>query len=1217
MTVQNGGVLTAPSWNGVIGGILVFRVSEDLVVEAGGLIDGSGKGFLGTSHGPIYRNQTGVQGEGYTGSGTQTWNPNGNGGGGGQGTQDAGGGGGGGYGTAGGTGGIGQPNNRIGGIGGSTVGSADLGQWFFGGAGGEGGADEDGGNPGSGGNGGGIIAIFANSVTVNGSIYSNGANGGNGCQGCGGGSGSGTGGGAAGAGGSIFIQGYDVALASPELRTNGGSGGSGNVGQGRGGNGGNGGLGRIRIEHCESFSGSTNPAASIQKLNCYIAEQVETAPYNTARLNLPETFTGSRAYRIQYGRKLDFTAEGEMTTTLRLPAGVWTSASLDALVSGVGSGDVTFKLDVGGDGTWEWEETKAIDNAGTFSSPNLAATFAPYVTGTGEKDVEVKVYLSKPGQVLLTNMAVTRNRSVEFVPQFALSGTPTEGATVPLNASVANTGTADSGPLTVSYYATLRQVQGAPLATQYIGSVFVPNIPAKQSQPAPFDWNTLGFIGPMTVTATVDPFNRTAEVNEANNSALAPFTILTRPDLHSQSLTLSDDEPLVGETITVTASLKNDGQTGAGTQKTILYKGNPDSGGTQIQPKTVSAIAPGASRTIAFTWTPTTTGWHRLFIRTDKEGQVNEYDESNNDRWLDVYVGFASPLAIDSGAASDTAYSEAQGFGVIDTDLPDEMGNCGTAPYQTYRRDPSGAVSYRFDHLLPGHFYHLDLTLYECGQNAGRQQRVSVDGAEIAGPVDLGSGDVQALSLLIDPALYADRSLNVTVSVDGTGGALVNHIALVDVDYRYADAGWAKDVKYPSSARPYGWLDGVAQTPWGLLPFQSLRENQAGNEMRYRFDALHSDKEYQLHFNFYQGSGNNRVQQIWVDEIPLSGDFTLIAGQANSQRVDLPTESYTDGTITVAVRRSDGATTGALINEIALEEVTQPRTTSCQVTATPAWSVAFGDVLVAVLVAGQPAPAGTVVTAENPRGDVVGCFVVTSPGQYGFMSVYGEDSSGTPIIPGMQTDEPVIFRVNGVMAVPTPLLTWQDNKTRQRINLAAGVTSDQYLLLRPNWNLFSTRMTPPVPLAKIVLQSIAGKYCLVLGQRGIYDCTLPASFQSLKEIGPGKAYFTKIEGGASVNLVIEGVPLAEDTPISLEKGLNWVGYLPTGKLPIATAIQAVSTQLVQVADGQGRIYDPLEPGFSTLLEMTARQWLSDPPQRRSHSDLSDHWGSRGRDTDDW
>lgn len=940
-------------------------------------------------------------------------------------------------------------------------------------------------------------------------------------------------------------------------------------------------MGRIRIEYCESFVGSTNPAASTQKLNCYVVEQTASAPYTTSRLNLPENVTGGKAYRIQYARRLTFGATGEVSTTLRVPAGIWTAASLDALISGVGSGDVTFKLDVGADGAWDWEETRSATNAATFSSPDLAAAFAPYVNGAGQVDVPVTVYLSKPGQVLLTNMSVTRNQAVELAPAFGLAGSPTEGAVVPLNATVTNSGAADSGPLTVSYYAT----RPSPLAPQYIGSVFVPNIAAGDTQPAPFDWNTLGFTGQVTVTAMVDPYSRIAETNKANNSAAAVIPILTRPDLAFTAIALSNAEPMAGETVQVVATLANRGQTAAGAQAVALYLDNPDGGGVPLQAQTVNAVGGGADRTVTFTWTPTTPGLYRLFLRSDRDGQVNEFDESNNDRWLDVYVGHASPLAIDSGGAGDTAYSAAQGYGAVDSGDADAVGNCGAADYQSYRRDPSGRVVYRFDHLLPGHFYHLDLVLFECGENAGRQQRVHVDGIEIAGPVDLGSGDVQKLSLLLDPALYADRAIEVAVTVDGSGGALVNQIALVDVDYRYADAGGANDVRYPTGARAYGWLDGVAQTPWGTLPYRSLRENQAGSELRYRFDALDPAKSYQVHFSFFLGGGNNRVQQIWVDDIPLSGDFTLIAGQRNDQRVDLPKESYADGTITVAVRRADGAATGAMINEIALEELTQARAANCQVTATPSWSVAFGS----ITVAGQPAPAGTVVTAETPRGEVVGCFVVENTGQYGFMSVYGEDASSTPVIPGMRAGEPVVFRVNGVMAVPTPQFTWQDNKTRTNIDLAAGVTQSQYTLLRPNWNLLSTRMAAPVPLLEIVLRSIAGKYCLVLGSRGVFDCTLPAGFQSLKEIAPGKAYYTRITGGASVNLVVEGVPQAADTPLALARGLNWVGYLPTAKQPVADALQSISSSLLQAADGQGRIYDPALPGFSTLVEMLPGQ----------------------------
>ena len=45
-------------------------------------------------------------------------------------------------------------------------------------------------------------------------------------------------------------------------------------------------------------------------------------------------------------------------------------------------------------------------------------------------------------------------------------------------------------------------------------------------------------------------------------------------------------------------------------------------------------------------------------------------------------------------------------------------------------------------------------------------------------------------------------------------------------------------------------------------------------------------------------------------------------------------------------------------------------------------------------------PAGAVVTALNPRGDIVGCYTVQAAGQFGAMRVYGEDAGAAGPIPG-------------------------------------------------------------------------------------------------------------------------------------------------------------------------------------------------------------------------
>ena len=267
-------------------------------------------------------------------------------------------------------------------------------------------------------------------------------------------------------------------------------------------------------------------------------------------------------------------------------------------------------------------------------------------------------------------------------------------------------------------------------------------------------------------------------------------------------------------------------------------------------------------------------------------------------------------------------------------------------------------------------------------------------GTSVAGPEDLGDGTVHRLSILLDPALYTDRSIRVTVEAYEGLGALVNEITLHDVDYRYADSGGPQDRHYPylSRGRAFGWLDGSPITTWGTLPYKSGRVDQVDegtgiSEVRYRFDDLDPAKRYRLHLGFYQGSGVNRVQRAWIDDLPIGSELTIVSGQRLNTTVQVPASAYADGSITAAVRRT-GATVGTLVSEVALEEETQLPGAPCGVAETPTWTLAYGS----VTIVGQPAPAGTLVTAESSRGEVVGCFVVEEAGQYGFMHIYGEDN---------------------------------------------------------------------------------------------------------------------------------------------------------------------------------------------------------------------------------
>jgi hypothetical protein len=507
VTVQTGGVLSVSPWNGSTGGTLTFRVRDVLTVEAGGRIDVSARGYRGGLAGTDDSN---TQGEGYPGLGVHSGAPNGNGGGGGH--ADTGGGGG--YGTP---GSPGYQHSNPSGAGGLAVGPVDLSTIYFGGGGGGGGSNGCGAS--RGGAGGGDIVIYAQSVRNFGNIASNGETAPNACERPGGG----------GAGGAIKIVARDAALGTNTITALGGSGGQPGAGCSTC-FGGNGGVGRIRIE-AQGISGGTNPAASVKYLHFYIIEQVESAPYDTARLNLPEDFTGGRTYQVQYGRRLVFTDTEILTTTLRVPAGEFATVTLDSLVSDVGSGSITFTLDIGGDGTWDWPVTQDITGPVTLTSPDLAAAFNQYWTAqgapvSGALNVPVKVSLNQAGQVILTNLYVP-----PVPPDVTLTAdsisfddpTPTEGDHITVQAVVSNTKVFSATNIIAAFFAGDPEADGV-----YLGADFLPVIPPNGTGTAILDWDTQGFGGDVDLYVILDPTDRVTETDEDNNSAFKQIHVKSR-----------------------------------------------------------------------------------------------------------------------------------------------------------------------------------------------------------------------------------------------------------------------------------------------------------------------------------------------------------------------------------------------------------------------------------------------------------------------------------------------------------------------------------------------------------------------------------------------------------------------------------------------------------------------------------------------------------------
>ena len=99
---------------------------------------------------------------------------------------------------------------------------------------------------------------------------------------------------------------------------------------------------------------------------------------------------------------------------------------------------------------------------------------------------------------------------------------------------------------------------------------------------------------------------------------------------------------------------------------------------------------------------------------------------------------------------------------------------------------------------------------------------------------------------------------------------------------------------------------------------------------------------------------------------------------------------------------------------------------------TPSFTIAYGEAWLNAAIA----PSGSIVEAITPRGEVAGCFQVSSAGYYGTMYVYGEDTSVTPAIPGFKNNEIIVFRINHTQAVAMPALVWSNDRAMHKVDLS-------------------------------------------------------------------------------------------------------------------------------------------------------------------------------------
>lgn len=208
------------------------------------------------------------------------------------------------------------------------------------------------------------------------------------------------------------------------------------------------------------------------------------------------------------------------------------------------------------------------------------------------------------------------------------------GETITITATIRNQGLRSAG----GFYVALTSPD---LATQ---SKYVSSLAVGGTTNVSFTYTAPQYSADKTisVTATADSTNAVAESNENNNTRSASFKVLASlPDLTVTSLTGDKAVYEAGETVTVTAVMKNIGQKASAATTVRLTVS-----GIGTFSKNISALGIGATHMVTFAFTaPTALSAQNITVTAfvDPDNIVAEINENNNTRTTMISIKALRP----------------------------------------------------------------------------------------------------------------------------------------------------------------------------------------------------------------------------------------------------------------------------------------------------------------------------------------------------------------------------------------------------------------------------------------------------------------------------------------------------------------------------------------------------------------------------------------------
>ncbi|MFB0560869.1 MAG: NosD domain-containing protein [Candidatus Lokiarchaeia archaeon] len=194
---------------------------------------------------------------------------------------------------------------------------------------------------------------------------------------------------------------------------------------------------------------------------------------------------------------------------------------------------------------------------------------------------------------------------------------PSAGETIDITARISNIGDVEAYNISVEFY------DGDPSdGGDFIGTQLIDYLNYNSEVYVTLTW--VAEAGAHNIYVVIDPLGSISELDETNN--IAYNTICTLPDLfvYPTDIAFSNSNPLVGEQITIYATINNQGGTYAENVLVQFYAND-----IQIGSQTISSIDANGYAKVSMDWTATA-GYNKITIVVDSINLIVEWNEENN-----------------------------------------------------------------------------------------------------------------------------------------------------------------------------------------------------------------------------------------------------------------------------------------------------------------------------------------------------------------------------------------------------------------------------------------------------------------------------------------------------------------------------------------------------------------------------------------------------------